>query len=198
MTPFRFAHRARKSGKIAHSDGAARHRVGARLRGLLRDTSGITGLEFAMIGPIFLLMVMAVLENGFTLWTQSVLDNATRDASRLLQTGQSQSGGTSFATQLCNEISGFMSCSQLQYRVQNGSTFAAISPSISFGTGGAATGFSAYPTAVSTSSLTAGTDVVVQVIYKRNFIIPWVGKIMTGTSDYEELLATATFQIEPY
>ncbi len=127
-----------------------------------------------------------------------MLDNATRDAARLLETGQSQSGGTSFVTQLCNEISGFMSCSQLQYRVQSGSTFAGISPSITFGTGGAATGFSSYPTAVSTTSLTAGTDVVVQVIYKRNFVIPWVGKVMTGNNDYEELLATATFQVEPY
>jgi Flp pilus assembly protein TadG len=197
MSPFRFAHRARKSGNVTPG-GAARHHAGARLRGLLRDNSGVTGLEFAMVGPIFLLMVMAVLENGFTLWTQSVLDNATRDASRLLQTGQSQSGGTTFVTQLCNEISGFMSCSQLQYRVQTGSTFAGISPTVTIGSGGAASGFSAYPTAVSTSSVTAGTDVLVQVIYKRNFVIPWVGKVMTGNNDYEELLATATFQVEPY
>lgn len=192
MSPFRFAYRARNSGKAAQSG------AGARLRGLIRDDGGVTGLEFAMIGPIFLLMVLAVLENGFTLWTQSVLDNATRDASRLLQTGQSQSGGTSFVTQLCNEISGFMSCAQLQYRVQTGSTFAGITPTVTIGSGGTASGFSAYPTAVSTSSLTAGADVLVQVIYKRNFLVPWVGKVMTGTNDYEELLATATFQVEPY
>ncbi len=65
MTPFRFAHRTRKSGKAAQNDDAARYRAGRRLRSLLRDTGGVTGLEFAMIGPIFLLIIMAVLEKRF-------------------------------------------------------------------------------------------------------------------------------------
>lgn len=198
MTPFGFAHRARKHGRVASGEAKARSRAGAFMRRFLGDRSGVTGLEFAMIGPIFLLMILAVLENGFTLWTQSVLDNATRDAARLIETGQSQSGGTAFVTQLCNEISGFMNCSALQYRVQTSSTFAGISPAITIGSGGSATGFSAYPTAVSTTSLTAGTDVLVQVIYKRTYLVPWVGKIMSGSADYEELFATATFQVEPY
>ncbi len=196
MTPFRFARGARKRGGVASSEAPSRTRAVARLRGLLRDDGGVTGLEFAMIGPIFLLLILGVLENGLTLWTQSLLDNATRDASRLLQTGQAQSGGTSFATQLCNEVTGLMKCSSLQYRVQNGATFGGISSSITIGSGGSATGFSTYPTAVTGG--TAGQDSLVQVIYTRAYIVPWVGKIMSGSGDYEQLFATAAFQVEPY
>lgn len=191
MTAFGFAQVARKSWSRGDSGAVTRKGVMARLRSLVRDNSGVTALEFAMIGPIFLLLILAVMENGLTLWSQSVLDNATRDAARLLQTGQAQSGGTSFPTKLCNEISGLMSCSSLKYRVQNASTFARISPTIS----GSLTGFSTYPTAVTGGS--AGQDTLVQVAYTRNFIVPWVGKLMSAGNS-ETLIATAAFQVEPY
>jgi Flp pilus assembly protein TadG len=195
MMPFRFARGARQRGEVASSKASARFRVSALLRAVFRDRSGVSGLEFAMVGPIFLLLIFGVIENGLTLWTQSVLDNATRDASRLLQTGQAQNGGTSFVTQLCNEVSGLMSCSALQYRVQTGASFAGMSPTIATGSGGTLTGFSKYPTSVSGG--TAGQDTLIQVVYTRTYIIPWVGKMMSASGS-EQLLATATFQVEPY
>ncbi|MGH6980271.1 MAG: TadE/TadG family type IV pilus assembly protein [Stellaceae bacterium] len=191
MTPFGFALRARKNGKRGQGDATTRKSVLARLRSLVRDDNGVTALEFAMVGPIFLLLILAVMENGLTMWTQSVLDNATRDAARLLQTGQAQSGGTTFPTQLCNEVSGLMKCSSLKYRVQNAATFAGISATIS----GSLTGFSTYPATVTGGN--AGQDTLVQVVYTRNFIVPWVGKLMSA-GDAEILVATAAFQVEPY
>jgi Flp pilus assembly protein TadG len=191
MTPFGFARVARKHGKRVESDATARKSVMARLRSFIRDDGGVSGLEFAMVGPIFLLLILAVMENGLTMWTQSVLDNATRDAARLLQTGQTQGGGTAFQTQLCNEVSGLMKCSSLKYRVQNGANFAGMTSTIPSGL----TGFSSYPTAVTGG--TAGQDSLVQVVYTRNFIVPWVGKLMSA-SDSEILVATAAFQVEPY
>src|SRR5665213_3014005 len=109
MKPFWSARPAPKLGEETKSRAAAPP-VGARRRlcRVFADSSAVTGLEFAMVGPIFLLLILGVLENGLTLWTQSLLDNATRDAARLTLTGQSQNGGTGFATQLCNEVSGLM------------------------------------------------------------------------------------------
>lgn len=189
---------ARKRQKVAQRDAQAPNGAGRGLRRLVRDDSAVAALEFAMVAPIFLLLILGVLENGLTLWQQSVLDNATRDAARLIETGQQQGGGTTFVTQLCNEITGLMKCSALQYRVQTGGTFAGMSSSISTGSGGAATGFSTYPTAVASTSLTAGKDTLVQVIYTRTYIVPWLGQVMSGSNDYEQLVATAAFQIEPY
>ncbi|HXE15782.1 MAG TPA: TadE/TadG family type IV pilus assembly protein [Stellaceae bacterium] len=191
MTPFGFALGARKHGDRKGTDAATRSGIVACLRSLIRADDGVTALEFAMVGPIFLLLILAVMENGLTMWTQSILDNATRDAARLLQTGQAQSGGTSFPTQLCNEATGLMSCTSLKYRVQNGSTFAGMSATIP----GSLTGFSTYPAAVTGG--TAGQDTLVQVVYTRTFIVPWLGKLMSASGS-ENLVATAAFQVEPY
>jgi Flp pilus assembly protein TadG len=188
---------ARKRQKKATRDAQAPKGARHGLRRLIRDDSAVAALEFAMVAPIFLLLIMGVLENGLTLWQQSVLDNATRDAARLIQTGQQQGGGSSFSTRLCSEITGLMTCSALQYRAQTASTFAVISPSISTNSSGVATGFTAYPTGLSNTGLTTGKDTVIQVIYTRTYIVPWLGQVMSGSKDYEQLVATAAFQIEP-
>lgn len=198
MTPLSPVRVARKRQKLAQRDAKAAAGGWRLVRRLVRDESALAALEFAMVGPIFLLLIMGVLENGLTLWQQSMLDNATRDAARLIETGQQQGGGTNFATKLCNEISGLMQCSALQYRVQTGSTFAGISSTLSIGSGGTATGFTAYPNTLSSTGLSAGKDTLVQVIYTRSYIVPWLGKAMSGTNDYKQLLSTAAFQIEPY
>lgn len=172
---------------------APRRRVGfwRRLGG---DRRGTSALEFAIIGPLFLLLVLAILENALILWSQALLDNATRDAARLTLTGQSQNGGTTFANALCNGVSGLMSCSNLKYRVQTGSSFAGMSNSITYSNGNPV-GFSSYPTAVSGGG--PGSYVLVQVIYNRPFIVPWVGKLMSSNGK-TPILATAAFENEPY
>lgn len=177
----------------ARRDGATPRGL-ARLRLLARDDSAVSMVEFAIVGPIFLLLILAVLENGLTLWTQGVLDNATRDAARLTLTGQSQNGGTAFATQLCSEISGLMNCASLAYRIQTNSTFGGISPTITY-SHGAASGFSSYPTSATGGS--AGQSVLVQVIYTRNYIIPWVGNLLSANGT-TQILSTAAFENEPF
>src|ERR1700719_2277913 len=57
-------------------------------RTILRDESGAVAVEMAIVGPPFILMLLAVVEIALTLTTQSVLDGATRDATRLLRNGQ--------------------------------------------------------------------------------------------------------------
>jgi Flp pilus assembly protein TadG len=173
----------------------------ARRRGFLaflgrmrRDQRGTSAIEFAIIGPLFLLLIFAILENAIILWSQAVLDNATRDAARLTLTGQSQSGGTAFQTALCNGISALMKCSNLQYRVQTGSSFAGMSPSITYNSG-SAVGFSNYPASVNGGS--PGSYVLVQVIYNRPFIVPWVGALMSSNGK-TQILSTAVFENEPY
>ena len=164
------------------------HRVGL-LRRLRHDRRGTTALEFAIIGPLFLLLIFAILENALILWSQAVLDNATRDAARLTLTGQSQSGGTSFPTALCQGISALMTCTSLQYRIQTGSSFGSMSSTVN------TSKFSSYPTAISGGG--PGSYVLVQVIYNRHFIIPWVGQLMSSNG-VTQILATAAFENEPY
>jgi Flp pilus assembly protein TadG len=61
---------------------------------LLRDQSGITALEFAMITPVFLLMIIGILEFSSIMFTTAVMESATNITSRLGKTGYVAEGGT--------------------------------------------------------------------------------------------------------
>src|SRR5277367_5126476 len=81
------------------------------IRCFTRDERGAAAIEFAFVAPMFLLLLLVIAELGLTLATQSVLDGATRDAARLIRTGQIQSQTspiTTFHTQLCSEMSSLM------------------------------------------------------------------------------------------
>src|SRR6185437_8925605 len=75
---------------------------------LTTDDRGSTAIEFAIIASSFMVMLLAAFEFGYMLFVQSALDNAARDAARLIRTGQAQNSAnptTTFSTLLCNEIS---------------------------------------------------------------------------------------------
>jgi Flp pilus assembly protein TadG len=169
-----------------------RGRFARALRRLLRDTGAVSTVEMAALLPLFMLLIAGIIENGLVLFMQAQLDNATRDAARLTMTGQAQQGGTSFATQLCNEVGIFMTCGNLQYRIQTAAKFASLSPTLA-GSSTAYTNFSAYPTAVSGAS--AGAYTLVQVVYTRTYLIPIVTKYFGSST---QILSTQAFITEPY
>ena len=99
--------RARGMTREEHLPGRGRW---ARLRRMAGRAGG-TAIEFAIVGSVFLLFVCMILENGIILFTQASLDNATRDAARLIMIGSAQGSNSSvFSTQLCNDLSNFIAC----------------------------------------------------------------------------------------
>src|SRR5215472_912250 len=87
----------------------------------MRHSRGNAMIQFALAGPVFLLLVFIILEDGIVLFTQSILDNATRDAARLILTGQATSA-SAFTNKLCAGVS-FIPCARLQYSVKIYSTY---------------------------------------------------------------------------
>ncbi len=61
---------------------------------LVRCDSGVTTLEFALIAPVFLLMVMGIIEFAMIMFTAVVLESATNETSRLGKTGYIAPGST--------------------------------------------------------------------------------------------------------
>lgn len=49
---------------------------------LLRNSRGQSAVEFAILLPVLLLLLLNVMEWGFVLWTQMTLENAVRDGAR--------------------------------------------------------------------------------------------------------------------
>jgi len=158
-------------------------RIGC-LRRLVRDTRAAAAIEFAMVGSIFLLLVCMTLELGLVLFTQSVMDNALRDAARLIRTDQASSSST-FVSAVCKEVGTVLitSCStNLQYYVATASSFKSLT---------AKTG--TLPNTYTAGS--SATDMLAQIAYKRPTLIPWTTQFL-GSSDL--LISTVAFQNEPY
>jgi Flp pilus assembly protein TadG len=153
---------------------------------LLRDSAAAAAVEFAIIGSMFLLLVCMMIEVDLIMFTQSVLDNATRDAGRLIQTGQVQAAGgtaTLFTNQLCSDVGTLIPCASLQYNVQSAASFSALNTTVTSSNGTmTGTGFSPG---------TSGQDVLVQVGYYRPTIIPWTAKYLYGS---RLLISTVAFQ----
>ncbi len=158
-----------------------------------RDERGATALEFAIAGPMFLVLACVVIELGLILFTQAALDKATRDAARTILIGQVQmaaGSSTPFTTQLCASIGTLIPCASLKYNVQSGSTFAALNATVQTDANGNMTNMQFTPG-------TAGSRVLVQVGYNRPTLIPWVGRFITGNGS-NLLVSTVALQTEPY
>ena len=69
-----------------------RQRRTEHLRALGRDRSGNTMVEFALIGPVFLVMVLGIFEICLILFTSGSLQSAVASASRYGTTGQAGEG----------------------------------------------------------------------------------------------------------
>ncbi|HZC11542.1 MAG TPA: TadE/TadG family type IV pilus assembly protein [Mycobacterium sp.] len=185
-------------------------------RRLVRDDRGATVVEFAIVGPMFILLLLAIIEMGLMMLTQFVLDGATRTAARMIRTGQVQTSAnpfTAFQTALCSQIASVLpNCSGVLIEVQafpNGfanitfpkCTESANEPPVNGGT----------PCPFNTGN--AGEVVGVRVSYARPYIVPWVGQCLTTGSCWlgvgthystpaasytTNLMSTVVFQNEPY
>jgi hypothetical protein len=86
-------------------------------RGLLRDERGSILIEFAFIGPLFILLLLGMLELALMVFSQTVLDGAARQAGRTVRTGHAQfSGVSTFTTALCSGLAAIQRHSRILRR----------------------------------------------------------------------------------
>src|ERR1700761_2902024 len=126
---------------------------------------GTTAVEFALIAPAFIALLIAVLQTAVFLFAQSSLQTAAVQAGRLFMTGQAQTvSQSSFKTQICqNYLPPVFVCNSLIVVVQAYSSFASANT-------GAPALYNSQGQAVSTWAYTPGSPgqiMVVQLVY------PW-------------------------
>ena len=74
-----------------------RIRLPGTAKRLQRSEDGVAALEFAMVSPVLLLLVMGTIELGLVLTAQMMMESATYSASRLGKTGLGRSDATQAA-----------------------------------------------------------------------------------------------------
>jgi Flp pilus assembly protein TadG len=159
------------------------------VRPFFRDERGSVAVEMAIVGPLFILLMLTIVEMTLTLVTQSALDGAARDAVRLLRSGGLAAGGINqqaalFQRVLCDNLSPLVSKATCATNVVFD-----VEPVSSFGgaafqhdppcTQSASSSGSGVPCPFNLGS--GGQIVGVQVRYWRPFIVPWVGECLSGS-----------------
>ena len=158
----------------------------------LSARGGVTLVEFALVAPLFLLLTFAIVDNGLVLFTQSILDNATREAARQIRIGKSDGDGTgngAFKTALCNNLGNYIPCASVQWKVQSAASFSTLTAVGGNGNGQlASTGFQPG---------SPQSFVLVQVGYTQRYFIPILNHIAGATGNLL-LISSVAFQNEHY
>jgi Flp pilus assembly protein TadG len=168
-------------------------------RRMRRDArKGSAAIEFAVIAPIFFILLMGIIENGVIYFAGSTLQYATDNAARYVRTGQAQTASMTqaqFRTMICNDISPLLACdSNLQidmeaYTGYSSATF--TSPTTP--TGGLNPALDNYQLG------NACSVVLIRTFYTWQVLTPGLSQFLTNiTGGYHLITATSAFRNEPF
>jgi Flp pilus assembly protein TadG len=156
----------------------------------LRDRRGAAALEFALVLPLLVFILVSALQVGVIAMSSSALDNALFQVTRQIRTGQSTapSSADELEDQICSHAGVLMDCqSRLTVSVQRFTRFSDANaimtqpPDGAFNSGG--------PSDI----------IVVKADFRLPIVIPFIAPDGSGVSDGEVTLASRTaFKNEPY
>jgi len=117
-----------------------------RTKRVIDDVSGTTAVEFAMVAPLVIAIILASLQLGVIYLAQAELENAAEQAARLVYTGQAPGGQSAFQTTVCGYLPALFSCSGVMIDLQSQAISANASdaltmtrPTLTYNSGGQVT-----------------------------------------------------------
>jgi Flp pilus assembly protein TadG len=169
------------------------------LRTFRATRRGSVAIEFAIIAPIFIGLLISVLETGIFFFAQNNLQAAAVQAGRLILTGQAQTSNltqSQFATNVCPSIQALFTCGSLMIDVQSYSSFSGATvstPTLTYNAqGNVSNSWNYNPGA-------AGQIVVVRLMYQWPIIAGPFALITPNLSNGTSLMMGVTaFRVEPY
>lgn len=157
----------------------------------LRDESGSSAIEFALVAPMVIALLFGTVEVGAMEMMSVNLDAAVTKAARLIRTGNAARAGSgqAFASQICASMSDTAAncTARLAFSVSKFTTFAnaaqaaAAVPNGSFDAGG------------------PGDIILIKATYTWPMILPLYGGEFTSSGASRAVLSAGTaFKNEPY
>ena len=162
-----------------------------------RARGGATAVEFALIAPAFIALVIAIFQVAVYIFVQQSLQNAALSAGRLFLTGQAQTWSqTTFKNYVCtNLLPTMFNCNSLIVSVQTYQSFAAANTT-------APALYDANGNPITTWPYTVGTQnqiMVVQLVYPWSVVSGPLGfTIANLPNNAAEMMGIAAFRVEPY
>ncbi|MBT8002723.1 MAG: pilus assembly protein [Rhodospirillales bacterium] len=197
-----------KLGKHEESGHQTQTRQGrpkwSRLFDLASDCQGVTAVEFALIMPVYLYLMIGILEMSLLFFTTTVVDGEVEDASRKIRTGQAELSGDAFTTfrdELCDSLLNVYDCNDLTFDVKTFESFSTVSiPVLHLNDEGVLVDETDTPYVTTFSPGGSGDISVVRVIYSWSFFTPLIGALMAddNSSNSKLLTSTAVFRNEPF
>jgi len=103
---------------VTFATQSARARAKLWLAGLRRrakraiaDVSGTTAIEFAMVAPLVIAIILGSIQLAVIYLAQAELENAAEEAARLVYTSQAPASQSAFQTAVCRYLPALFSCS---------------------------------------------------------------------------------------
>ncbi len=168
-------------------------------RKLADDETGSRAVEFALVFPIFIAVVLATLQAASIFLVKAFFESAAEEAARVVLTNQTETLTVAqFQTEVCNQLTALFSCAQVTVELEPlpaGTTnLGSLLPQ--FNVNG--TLVSTPPVDVGASAGSAGTDMLLVVMY------PWpvyggpLGLNFANLGSGQMLMtSTQVFRIEP-
>lgn len=167
-----------------------------RIRRFFRSEEGSALIEFAMLSPVFFMLVMGLVEFVLYQYKCYALNHVVYEASRRLLTGEVQNttpppGQTTrdvFRAQVCTEAGALIDCNQIDFDVRNFNTIGAIEfTTPTFNAAGRATNFQYSPGVQNQFT-------VVQATYPHTFVTPFMGELF-GEGNRNKPAIVSSFSI---
>lgn len=164
------------------------------LTALRRDERGSALIEFGLVAPPFLLLLVGTLEVSMMFFTSAVIEGATKEAARQIRTGQIQGTAdplAAFQAELCGSLAGAIDCTEVIFSVQTFSSFSAVSMPLDIDEEGEVVNPGFFPGG--SSAVT-----VVRAVYRWDFLTPMMERVMPAGLAGHLIVSTVAFQNEPY
>lgn len=162
-----------------------------------KSNNGTAALEFALIAPILVFVLMAIVEISMMTFAAISLDGSAIEVARRIRTGQAQASGDAmndFSTALCSQLDSMLTCGDLFYDARIMTDYSSISLDTEYDPD------TDEPIVYGFSAGSSGDIVVVRVMYWWTINTPMISvffETVPGTN--KRLLATTVvFQNEPY
>ena len=169
----------------------------AALRRARLDQSGVSAVEFALIAPIFVAIILGTPQAAVVWFAKTKLQDAVGAAARLVLTGQTQSANytqANFATAMCSNLPVIFVCNGLMINLAPQAPISRVStaaPTRTYDSHGNVTNTFGF------NSGAAGSVMVLQVLYQFPVIAGPLFAFSTQSNGSLLMVATVVFQNEP-